>query len=131
MIQIIKKKTALMWIITLFCSALLLPAPLALAQNSDSLTQQESRIAESLVIFARPGCPYCAKAQTLAAHLAKSRSGFVYRYVDVYAEDITKEKISKIANKPIETWPQIFLNGKLIGGYTDFEAYAKTHWDLN
>ncbi|MFC3395909.1 GrxA family glutaredoxin [Brenneria rubrifaciens] len=82
------------------------------------------------VIFGRPGCPYCVRAKELAERLKEQRNDFSFRYVDIYEEDITKDDLSKTIGKPVETVPQIFLNEKHIGGYTDFEAYVKANPDL-
>ncbi|OCG41661.1 GrxA family glutaredoxin [Gilliamella sp. Bif1-4] len=82
------------------------------------------------VIFGRQGCPYCVRAKELAEKLSQERDDFSYRYVDINAEGITKEDLSKSVGKPVETVPQIFIDEKLIGGCTDFEAYAKEHLGL-
>lgn len=83
-----------------------------------------------VVIFGRPGCPYCVRAKELAEKLANEKTDFSYRYVDIYEEGISKEDLSKSVGKPVETVPQIFIDEKPIGGYTDFEAYAKEHLGL-
>ncbi len=77
------------------------------------------------VIFGRQGCPYCVRAKELAEKLSQERDDFSYRYVDINAEGITKEDLSKSVGKPVETVPQIFIDEKPIGGCTYFEAYAK------
>lgn len=82
------------------------------------------------VIFGRQGCPYCVRAKELAEKLSKERDDFSYRYIDINAEGITKEDLSKSVGKPVETVPQIFIDEKPIGGCTDFEAYAKKHLGL-
>jgi glutaredoxin 1 len=82
------------------------------------------------VIFGRQGCPYCVRAKELAEKLSQERDDFSYRYVDINVEGITKEDLSKSVGKPVETVPQIFIDEKPIGGYTDFEAYAKEHLGL-
>ncbi|WP_113625767.1 GrxA family glutaredoxin [Pectobacterium peruviense] len=82
------------------------------------------------VIFGRPACPYCVRAKELAEKLAEQRDDFSFRYVDIHAEGISKEDLSKTVGKLVETVPQIFLDEKHIGGCTDFEAYAKEHLAL-
>lgn len=82
------------------------------------------------VIFGRPGCPYCMRAKELAEKLSEERDDFSYRYIDIHAEGITKEDLSKSVGKPVETVPQIFIDEKPIGGCTDFEAYAKENLGL-
>lgn len=82
------------------------------------------------VIFGRPGCPYCVRAKELAEKLKNEREDFDYRYVDIHAEGLTKEDLSKTAGKEVLTVPQIFIDEKHIGGCTDFEAYAKENLNL-
>jgi len=82
------------------------------------------------VIFGRPGCPYCVRAKALAEKIANEREDFSYRYVDIHAEGISKADLEKTVGKPVETVPQIFLDRQHIGGFTDFEAYAKAHLSL-
>lgn len=48
-----------------------------------------------VVIFGRPGCPYCVRAKNLAEKLSGEIADFEYRYVDIHAEGITKEDLSK------------------------------------
>ena len=74
------------------------------------------------VIFGRPGCPYCVRAN--------ERDDFNYRYVDIHAEGISKADLEKTVGKPVETVPQIFVDQKHIGGCTDFEAWAKENLGL-
>jgi glutaredoxin 1 len=83
-----------------------------------------------VVIFGRPGCPYCVRAKELAETLKNDRDDFDYRYVDIQAEGITKADLEKTVGKPVTTVPQIFLDEKHIGGCTEFEAYAKEHLNL-
>lgn len=78
-----------------------------------------------VVIFGRPGCPYCVRAKELAEKLQNSRDDFSYRYVDIIEEGISKADLSKSVGKPVETVPQIFVDEKPIGGCTDFEALVK------
>lgn len=82
------------------------------------------------VIFGRPGCPYCVRAKELAEKLTSERDDFNYRYVDIHAEGISKEDLHKTVGKPVETVPQIFVDQQHIGGFTDFEAWAKTNLGL-
>ena len=83
-----------------------------------------------VVIFGRPGCPFCTRAKELAEKLSKNVDGFEYRYIDIIAEGISKADLSKSVGKPVETVPQIFIDEKPIGGCTDFEAYAKEQLGL-
>lgn len=82
------------------------------------------------VIFGRPGCPYCVRAKELAEKLSQERDDFSYKYIDIYAEGITKADLEKTVGQPVETVPQIFIDENYIGGCTEFEAYAKEHLNL-
>lgn len=83
-----------------------------------------------VVIFGRPACPYCVRAKELAEKLKEEREDFNYRYVDIHAEGIDKEDLEKTIGKATNTMPQIFVDQEHIGGYTEFEAYAKEHLGL-
>ena len=48
-----------------------------------------------VVIFGRPGCPYCVRAKNLAEKLKGEVADFDYRYVDIIAEGISKADLSK------------------------------------
>ena len=83
-----------------------------------------------VVIFGRPGCPYCVRAKNLAEKLQNTVENFEYRYVDIIAEGISKADLSKSVGKPVETVPQIFIDEKPIGGCTDSEALMKTQFNV-
>lgn len=82
------------------------------------------------VIFGRPGCPFCVRAKELAEKLTAERDDFEFRYIDIHEEGISKADLEKTVGKPVETVPQIFLDQAHIGGYTEFEAHAKSHLGL-
>jgi glutaredoxin 1 len=82
------------------------------------------------VIFGREGCPFCVRAKELAERLKTEREDFNYRYVDIIKEGVSKADLEKSAGKPCPTVPQIFLDQSHIGGFTDFEAYAKENLGL-
>ena len=82
------------------------------------------------VIFGREGCPFCVSAKKLAERLKTERDDFNYRYVDIIKEGVSKADLEKSAGKPCPTVPQIFLDQTHIGGFTDFEAYAKENLGL-
>ena len=82
------------------------------------------------VIFGREGCPFCVRAKELAERLKTERDDFNYRYVDIIKEGVSKADLEKSAGKPCPTVPQVFLDQSHIGGFTDFEAYAKENLGL-
>ena len=83
-----------------------------------------------VVIFGRPGCPYCVRAKNLAEKLKGEVADFDYRYVDIHAEGITKEDLVPRVGKPVETVPQIFLDNVHVGGCTDFQALVKEKFGI-
>lgn len=82
------------------------------------------------VIFGREGCPYCVRAKEVAERLKQDREDFNFRYVDIIKEGVSKADLEKSAGKPCPTVPQIFIDQNHIGGFTDFEAYAKENLGL-
>lgn len=78
-----------------------------------------------VVIFGRPGCPYCVRAVELAEKLTEQREGFKFKYVDIHAEGISKADLSKSVGKTVETVPQIFVDEVPVGGCTEFEQYVR------
>ncbi|MBD1582542.1 GrxA family glutaredoxin [Pseudoalteromonas sp. S16_S37] len=82
------------------------------------------------VIFGREGCPYCVRAKEVAERLSSQRDDFNYRYVDIIKEGVSKADLEKSAGKPCPTVPQVFIDQNHIGGFTEFEAYAKENLEL-
>ncbi|XOV78243.1 MAG: GrxA family glutaredoxin [Aestuariibacter sp.] len=82
------------------------------------------------VIFGREGCPFCVRAKDVAEKLVEDRDDFKFRYIDIQQEGISKADLEKTVGKPVETVPQIFLDQEHIGGFTEFEAYAKENLGL-
>ena len=68
----------------------------------------------NVVVFGRDGCPYCVKAKNL---LTEKQIPFLYA-------DISKAEYRDLVTPMInftgmKTIPQVFVGGKLLGGYTD------------
>lgn len=78
-----------------------------------------------VVIFGRPACPFCVHAQRLAERLESAGAISGYRYVDIYQEGITKADLEKTIGKPVHTVPQIFVDQTHVGGFTEFDRYAR------
>jgi len=70
---------------------------------------------QAAVIFAKPGCPHCARAKKLL-----DDNGVVYETVEL-GKGITFSTIRAVSGRG--TAPQVFIGGKLIGGADDVEAY--------
>jgi glutathione-dependent peroxiredoxin len=72
-------------------------------------------VPEPVVIFAKPGCPHCARAKALL----ESKG---YRYSEIsLGKHITSSTLRAVSGS--STWPQVFIGGKLIGSADDLEAY--------
>ena len=69
-------------------------------------------------MYTRPTCFWCIRAK----HLLESK-GISYRDLDINNDDLRKEL--KIKAPGIKTIPQIFKDGKRIGGYEDLVEYFK------
>lgn len=70
---------------------------------------------EPVTIFAKAGCPHCARAKALL-----QENGVVYEEVRL-GKGITSSTLRAVAGKG--TTPQVFIGGKLIGGADDLEKY--------
>ncbi len=75
----------------------------------------DAKVPEPVVVFAKPGCPHCARAKaTLNAHGIK------------YTEIVQDQRINSSALRAVtgkSTWPQVFIGGKLIGDADAVDAY--------
>lgn len=70
---------------------------------------------EATVILTKPGCPFCAKAKKLLAE-----KGFEYQEL-VMGKEVSFTALKGLSGN--ESWPQVFIGGKLIGGSDDLAAY--------
>ncbi len=75
----------------------------------------EYKVQESITVFTKPGCPFCAKAkQTLIDQ------GLQYEEV-VLGKDATTVSLRAVTGQ--STVPQIFIGGQHIGGSEELDAY--------
>jgi glutaredoxin 1 len=72
-------------------------------------------------IFSKDGCPYCEKAKKLLA-----TNGISFTEYKVGQNGIDKNFIQQKAGKPVHTVPQIFIDEKHIGGFSDLQNWFKT-----
>ena len=68
------------------------------------------------LIFTKYRCSYCDRAKVLIEQKG-------YKYESINIEDDNNINILLEKNKYARTMPQIFINDKLIGGYTDLVKY--------
>jgi glutaredoxin-like protein len=70
---------------------------------------------ESVLVFAKPGCPYCARAkQLLRDH------GMAFEEVTL-GDGITTSAVRAVSGK--STVPQVFIGGRLVGGAEELEKH--------
>ena len=69
---------------------------------------------DDVVVISREGCPFCYKAKTKLEDEG-------YEFVELSLEAIGLTALRALSGR--ETVPQVFINGKHIGGSDDLEAY--------
>ena len=81
-------------------------------------------MAGEVVIYSKTQCPYCDQAKAML-----KQRGVAYREVMVVADDqangtdkVSREQLLEVAPKA-RSVPQIFINGNLIGGFTELQKY--------
>ena len=72
-------------------------------------------------IYTSSTCPYCVKAKKLLDMLDL---GYTEYDADEDFESMC-EDLSLQFGKPVQTVPQIIINGRYVGGYTDLESMHK------
>ncbi len=70
-------------------------------------------------IWSKPQCPFCDKAENLC-----KQKNFEYKKY-MLDEDFTREEMFE-KFPSARTFPQITVNGELVGGYTEFEAKVRS-----
>ena len=70
----------------------------------------------NFLIFTKYRCSYCDRAKSLI-----EKKGFEYKSINIEEDNNIDLLLEK--NKYARTMPQIFINDKLIGGYTDLVKY--------
>lgn len=77
----------------------------------------EAKLPESITVFSKPGCAYCAKAKQQLTD-----KGLEFEEI-VLGRDASITSIRAVTGK--ETAPQIFIGGQYIGGSEALEAYLQ------
>lgn len=73
-----------------------------------------------VTIYTTNYCPYCHAAKSLL-----TSKNVKFEEIDVTDDDALREKLVKMSGGR-ETVPQIFADGKNIGGYTELVAYFQS-----
>ena len=68
-----------------------------------------------VIIYSKNNCPYCVRAK----NLFKSKN-VVFKEINVEGDDKLYNELKQKTG--LMTVPQIFINGNLIGGYSDLQA---------
>ena len=71
----------------------------------------------SIALLTKPGCPYCTKAKALL-----TEKGLGYDEI-ILGKDVSAIALFAISGQ--RTTPQVFIDGKRIGGSDDLERYLK------
>ena len=75
----------------------------------------DAKASVATAILTKSGCPFCTKAKALL-----DAKGFEYEEL-VMGNDVSFTALKALSGN--ESWPQVFIGGKLIGGTDDLEAY--------
>ena len=74
-------------------------------------------------IYSKEQCPYCDMAERIAQQfIQESHHKYTKFMLDV---DFDREKMMELF-PTARTFPQITINGELVGGYTEFEAKVRS-----
>jgi len=88
------------------------------AQTMLTYINPEARKVKIISLFAKIGCPFCARAKAML-----TEKGLDYEQI-VLGKDVTTRSLRAVTGAT--TVPQVFVDGKLIGGSEALEAYLKT-----
>jgi glutathione-dependent peroxiredoxin len=76
-----------------------------------------AKLPDQVAIFTREGCQYCARAKALLSELG-------YQYAEVpLPHNVRTKVVGAVAGA--KTVPQVFINGKHVGGLEQLEDWAK------
>lgn len=67
-------------------------------------------------VYTTPYCPYCTRAKSLLRS-----KGVAFDEIDVSGDSVLREKMIEMSGGR-RTVPEIFINGKIIGGYDELRA---------
>jgi glutathione-dependent peroxiredoxin len=75
----------------------------------------KAKAPEPVVIFAKPGCPHCARAKSVL-----EQNGIPYDEITL-GGSVTSRTLRGVTGAG--TWPQVFIGGRLIGTADDVQKY--------
>jgi len=68
-------------------------------------------------IYSKDYCPYCTQAKALF-----EEKGVEFVEYDVTSDEVLQKEMMERSEGKLMTVPQIYINDKLVGGYSDLEA---------
>jgi glutaredoxin 3 len=71
-----------------------------------------------VLVYTTPACPYCVMAKRLL-----TQKGVAYKEIDVAGDDEKRRWLVEATGQ--RTVPQIFIDGKSYGGFSDIAALDK------
>lgn len=75
-------------------------------------------------IYTKDACPYCVQAK----NLMKSKGWeFTEHYINATTKETLLEQLTTRLGTPPRTVPQIFIDDRAIGGYTDLVQWVKSN----
>lgn len=92
----------------------LLPRPLE-RPDAKHIRSAEFKVQESVSLFTKPGCSFCAKAKQMLQD-----RGIQYEEI-VLGQDATTVSLRAVTGRA--TVPQVFIGGRHIGGSDDLEKF--------
>jgi glutaredoxin 3 len=69
-------------------------------------------------IYSKKSCPFCVRAKALL-----DRKGFPYEEIDAEGNDELRVWLAETSGQ--KTVPQIFVDGRPLGGFSDIDALDK------
>lgn len=76
-------------------------------------------MAKEVLVYTTNYCPYCSAAKKFL-----TSKKVTFREIDVTHDDAMREKLVQLSGQ--STVPQIFVDGKSIGGYEDLVRYYQS-----
>lgn len=80
----------------------------------------------NITIYGKDDCSFCKRAVALSDQLIERGLAASHKYVNIVEEGIDAAGLADIMGKVVRTVPQILVDGKPLGGYTELAALADT-----
>lgn len=72
---------------------------------------------KNVTIFGKENCAYCIRAKMLC-----DLNDIQYTYIDILYDD---EALDFFMEQGFKSVPQVYVDGELVGGFTEFAEYVK------